>query len=63
MAGRIEAAISSYGKAVNVSPGDPGIYLNLGMGYLMMEDSTASQTALAKAFQSFLRKGREENRY
>jgi tetratricopeptide (TPR) repeat protein len=49
--GRADAAISSYEKARNLSPDDPGIYLNLGIGYLITDNATESQKILEQAFQ------------
>jgi tetratricopeptide (TPR) repeat protein len=49
--GRTDDAILSYEKARNLIPDDPGIYLNLGMGYLMTDNPTESQKMLEQAFQ------------
>ena len=47
----VDAAISSYEKARALSPADGGIYLNLGLGYLMADNPTASQEMLNQSFQ------------
>jgi len=49
--GRADAAISIYENARDLSPDDPGIYLNLGMGYLIVDNPTESQKMLEQAFQ------------
>ena len=43
--------LGEYEKARALNPNDPGIYLNLGMGYLIADSQTESQEILEQAFQ------------
>jgi len=49
--GEIDDAITSYKKAISLSSDDSGIYLNLGLAYLMNGNQVESQQMLEHALQ------------